>query len=61
MADTLGKDKASPVEHDKLVSELQRLVAEKGLDVELKVKRAVAAQAQGGCTSCTVCPCMICW
>lgn len=60
MADILGKGKAaSTIEHDKLVQELQKLVSEKGLDVELNVKRP--ATVAGGCTGCTVCPCMICW
>jgi len=59
MSDPLGKGKASEAEAAKLISEIQHLIEVKGLDAKLTVNRQYKAAADG-CTTCTLCPCMIC-
>jgi hypothetical protein len=61
MANTLSKEKASPMEAEKLVEELQELIKVKGLDVTLTVPKKTGERLLRGCSQCTVCPCIMCW
>jgi hypothetical protein len=63
MPQPFGKGKASPMEQEKLIEEIQTLIKEKGLNVKLDVPPDVAraAKLMSGCATCTLCPCMICW
>ncbi len=55
----LEKTKASDIERDKLIQEIEDLIKHKQLDVNLTVGRPVTG-ALRGCSQCTICPCMIC-
>lgn len=52
-------------ETEKLVQEMRALIKKKGLKVELIPEEGVPPigdpPIMSGCTSCTICPCMICW
>lgn len=52
-------------EAEKLIQEMKSLIERKGLKVDLVPKEGAPPIGEpklaGGCTSCTVCPCMICW
>lgn len=61
MANPLNKGKASPAEKEKLVQEIQDLITEKGLEDNVQVTKPIAPMLMRGCSTCTVCPCMICW
>ncbi len=63
MAQTLERRKASPIEQEKLIEEIQALIKEKHLNVKLDVPHedAAARKMLSGCSTCTLCPCMICW
>lgn len=57
------KTKASPDEAAKLIDEMQRIIKNKGLEVDLKGRGGAELpmySASSGCTGCTLCPCMIC-
>lgn len=59
MAVSIEKTKASDVERQKLIEEIEELIKQKQLDVNLQIGRPVAP-ALKGCATCTICPCMIC-
>jgi len=59
MSDNLSEGKASPMEAEKLIEEMQRLIVTKGLDVTLTEHHPRAEKLLEGCTQCTICPCMI--
>jgi hypothetical protein len=52
-------------EADKLIQEMRTLIEKKGLSVDLVSRPGAAAirdlRPMAGCSSCTICPCMICW
>jgi hypothetical protein len=52
-------------EADKLVQEMRTLIEKRGLRVDLVPQEGGAplgeAFQSAGCSSCTLCPCMICW
>ncbi|EJT01342.1 hypothetical protein B5K08_23865 [Rhizobium leguminosarum bv. trifolii] len=49
-------------ESAKLVQEMQNLIKKKGLKVDLVLRDdGLSEPLANGCSSCTVCPCMICW
>lgn len=62
MAKALGPGKASPMEQEKLIEEIQALIKDKQLNVKLDVPPdlAKAQKLLRGCSQCTLCPCMIC-
>jgi hypothetical protein len=58
-----NEDKPSQLELDKLIEEIKAMIDKFGLPVEL-VDRLVPEPEKiviGGCSRCTICPCMICW
>lgn len=59
----IEKSKASQQEAEKLVEEMKTLIKRKGLKVDLITHAGAryGKPSKGGCTGCTVCPCMICW
>lgn len=59
MAVSFEKTKASDVERQKLIEEIEELIKQKQLDVKLQIGRPVVP-ALKGCAQCTICPCMIC-
>jgi hypothetical protein len=59
MATPIGKGKASEIERTKLIEEMQQLIQDKQLDVNLTMARP-AGPTLKGCSTCTMCPCMIC-
>ncbi len=60
MPNSVGEGKASPIEAEKLVDEMQRLIKFKGLDVTLTENHPRTGKLLTGCAQCTLCPCMIC-
>ena len=62
-------EKAHPVEEAKLLQEIRALIERKGLSAELVDQTPKASASQqtaehlvvAGCSTCTLCPCMICW
>lgn len=63
MALGVGPGKASDLEQEKLIEEIETLIKTKHLNVKLDVPPDVAKRAKQlkGCATCTICPCMICW
>jgi hypothetical protein len=60
MAMPLQPGKASPAEEEKLIEEIQHLIKEKQLNVKFEAPHA-GTKVLSGCSTCTLCPCMICW
>jgi hypothetical protein len=60
MAVAIQPGKASPAEQEKLVEEIQNLIKEKQLNVKFEAPSA-GPQLLRGCSTCTICPCIICW
>ena len=55
---------ASQAEAEKLIQEMKLLIEKKGLKVDLVTQKGASysePELASGCTSCTICPCMICW
>jgi biotin operon repressor len=64
MSATLEKGGTSQEEANKLIQEIKLLIKNKGLEIDVVEKpgyKIEEPQLASGCTSCTVCPCMICW
>jgi len=63
MSMILEKGKASPAEQEKLIEEIEKLIKDKKLECKLEVSEAVRKRGLvlSGCSTCTICPCMICW
>ncbi|MGO9777101.1 MAG: hypothetical protein ACLPM3_11000 [Terracidiphilus sp.] len=59
MPNNSGEGRASPVEAEKLIEEMQRLIKFKGLDVTLTEDHPGKAKLLTGCTQCTLCTCII--
>jgi|GEM_PF-5717706 len=58
------KGKASQPEAEKLLQEIRRLIEDKGLEVDVTPRKGAEygdPVLASGCSSCTLCPCMICW
>ena len=55
---------SSKEEQEKLIQEMKTLIKRKGLEVDLVPRGGIKFGEPGlasGCSSCTLCPCMICW
>jgi hypothetical protein len=61
-------EKAQALENAALIDEIKQLIERKGLTAELVDNTPDTAENQqarqyavAGCSTCTLCPCMICW